>query len=179
MIFEDIKLPNLFIVGTGRAGTTSLYNYLKQHPEVFMSPIKEPQYFLRKDIYEFHDGIDIEKIISDFGEYVSLFKGGEHKKIRGEASALYLYSKSATHEIYELIPDAKIIISLRNPIERALSYFRMNIGQGIIVAKSFCEAIRKRPFYLWSSLYYEHVKRYLETFPKQNIKIIIYDDLKK
>ena len=150
MVFEDIKLPNLFIVGTGRAGTTSLYNYLKQHPEVFMSPIKEPQYFLRKDIYEFHDGIDIEKIISDFGEYINLFKGGEHKKIRGEASALYLYLKSATHEIYELIPDAKIIISLRNPIERALSYFRMNIGQGIIVAKSFCEAIRKiyRAFFL-------------------------------
>jgi hypothetical protein len=66
MIFEDIKLPNLFIVGTGIAGTTSLYNYLRQHPEVFMSTIEEPQYFLRKDIYEFHDGIDIEKIISDF-----------------------------------------------------------------------------------------------------------------
>jgi len=63
---EDIKLPNLFIVGAPRSGTTSLYNYLKQHPEVFMSPIKEPHYFLRKDIYEFHDGIDIEKIISDF-----------------------------------------------------------------------------------------------------------------
>jgi hypothetical protein len=56
---EDIKLPNLFTVGTGRAGTTSLYEYLKQHTEVFMFPIKEPQYFLRKDIYEFRDGIDI------------------------------------------------------------------------------------------------------------------------
>jgi hypothetical protein len=65
------------------------------------------------------------KIISDFGEYISLFKGGKDKKIRGEASVTYLYSKSATREIYELIPDAKIIISLRNPIERALSHFKL------------------------------------------------------
>ena len=175
---EDIKMPNLFIVGTGRAGTTSLYNYLKQHPEVFMSPIKEPHYFARKDIYEFHDGVDIEKIISDFKEYISLFKDGKGKKIRGEASTTYLYSKTATSEIYELIPDAKIIISLRNPIERALSHFRMNIAGGVIFTRSFCGAIRKRSLYLWMGLYYEHVKRYLETFSTQNVKIIIYDDLK-
>jgi hypothetical protein len=175
---EDIKLPNLFIVGAPRAGTTSLYNYLKQHPEVFMSPIKEPHHFARKDIYEFLDEISPPKIISDFKEYISLFRDGKGKKIRGEASITYLYSKSATREIYELIPDAKIIISLRNPIERALSHFKLDILHGIIIAKSFCEAIKKRPLYLWMGLYYEHVKRYIETFPKQNIKIIIYDDLK-
>jgi hypothetical protein len=177
-VAEGIKLPNLFIVGAPRAGTTSLYNYLKQHPEVFMSPIKEPHHFARKDIYEFLDEISPPKIISDFRDYISLFRDGKGKKIRGEASITYLYSKSATREIYELIPDAKIIISLRNPIERALSHFKLDILHGIIIAKSFCEAIRKRPLYLWMGLYYEHVKRYIETFPKQNIKIIIYDDLK-
>jgi len=175
---EDIKLPNLFIVGVPRSGTTSLYEYLKRHPEVFMSPCKEPHYFARKDIYEFLDEISPPKIISDFKEYISLFKGGKGKKIRGEASAIYFFSKSATREIYELIPDAKIIISLRNPIERALSHFKLDILHGIIIARSFCEAIRKRSLYLWMGLYYEHVKRYLETFPKQNVKIIIYDDLK-
>ncbi|MFZ8805846.1 MAG: sulfotransferase family protein, partial [Candidatus Calescibacterium sp.] len=175
---EDIKLPNLFIVGVPRSGTTSLYEYLKRHPEVFMSPCKEPHYFARKDIYEFLDEISPPKIISDFKEYISLFEGGKGKKIRGEASAIYFFSKSATREIYELIPDAKIIISLRNPIERALSHFKLDILHGIIIARSFCEAIRKRSLYLWMGLYYEHVKRYLETFPKQNVKIIIYDDLK-
>jgi hypothetical protein len=175
---EDIKLPNLFIVGAPRSGTTSLYNYLKQHPEVFMSPIKEPHYFARKDIHEFHDKVGYPKIISDFKEYISLFKGGKDKKIRGEASVNYLYSKSATCEIYKLIPDAKIIISLRNPIERALSHFKYDLTFGVIFVKSFCEAIKKRPFHLWMGLYYEHVKRYLETFSTQNVKIIIYDDLK-
>jgi hypothetical protein len=175
---EDIKMPNLFIVGAPRSGTTSLYNYLKQHPEVFMSPIKEPHYFARKDIHEFHDKVGYPKIISDFREYISLFKGGKDKKIRGEASVNYLYSKSATCEIYKLIPDAKIIISLRNPIERALSHFKYDLTLGVIFVKSFCEAIKKRPFHLWMGLYYEHVKRYLETFSTQNVKIIIYDDLK-
>jgi len=175
---EDIKLPNLFIVGAPRSGTTSLYEYLKQHPEVFMSPIKEPHYFARKDIHEYHDKVGYPKIISDFKEYISLFRDGKDKRIRGEASINYLYSKSATSEIYELIPDAKIIISLRNPIERALSHFKYDLTLGVIFVKSFCEAIKKRPFHLWMGLYYEHVKRYIETFPKQNVKIIIYDDLK-
>jgi len=77
---EDIKLPNLFIVGAPRSGTISLYNYLKQHPEVFMSPIKEPHYFARNDIHEIHDVVDIEKIISDFEEYIILFKDRKGKK---------------------------------------------------------------------------------------------------
>jgi len=98
---EDLKLPNLFIVGTGRTGT-SLYEYLKQHTEVFMSPIKEPHYFVRNDIHEIHDVVDIEKIISDFEEYIILFKDRKGRKIIGEASTTYLYSKSATREFMNL-----------------------------------------------------------------------------
>jgi hypothetical protein len=77
---EDIKLQNLFIVGTGRAGTTSLYNYLKQYPEVFMSPIKEPQYFLRKDIYEFHDGLILRKLFQIFWSMLVYSKAENIKK---------------------------------------------------------------------------------------------------
>jgi len=179
MKVEKVELPNLFIVGAPRAGTTSLYEYLRQHPEVYICPIKEPHYFVRKDLFEFHDGIAPPKIL-DFKDYIKLFKDGKCKKIRGEASTNYLYSKSATYEISKLIPDAKVIISLRNPIERALSHYKRDItAYGIIMGKGFCEAIKRRPFYLWMGLYYEHVKRYLETFSTQNVKIIIYDDLKK
>ncbi len=177
---EDIKLPNLFIVGAPRCGTTSIYEYLKQHPDVFMSPIKEPHYFARKDISEFHDGIAPPDVILDFKDYIGLFGGGRNKKIRGEASTNYLYSKSATFEIFKLVPDAKIIISLRDPIERALSHFKRDIfAYGIIVSRSFCEAIKIRPFYLRMGLYYEHVKRYIETFSSKNVKIVIFDDLKR
>jgi len=178
---ERVELPNLFIVGAPRAGTTSIYEYLRQHPDVYMCPIKEPHYFARKDLFvEFNDGIAPPDVISDLKDYIALFRGVRDKKIRCEASSSYLYSKSATFEIFELVPDAKIIISLRDPIERALSHFKLDIfAYGTIMGKSFCEAVKRRPLYLRLGLYYEHVKRYLETFPKQNVKIIIYDDLKK
>ncbi len=175
---DKIILPNFFIVGVGKGGTTSLYKYLSSHPDIYMSPIKEPNYFA-KDLHEFHDCLDIQIPIKEFKDYISLFKGARGKKAIGEASVSYLYSNVAPLEIKRLIPNAKIIIILRNPIERALSHFLMNLRDGLIVDTCFCKAIQKRPLYLKLGLYAEHIEKYCNIFGEDNMLILFYEDLKE
>ena len=175
---SNIILPNFFIVGVGKGGTTSLYKYLSFHQEIYMSPIKEPNYFA-KDIYDFHDCLDIQSPLENFESYIALFKNVKNEKAIGEASVSYLYSNIAPFEIRKLIPDAKIIIILRNPIERALSHFLMNLRDGLIIDTEFCRAIQKRPLYLELGLYSKHIKKYYSIFSKEKILLLFYEDLKE
>ena len=203
-------LPNFFIVGAAKAGTTSLYHYLKQHPEIYMSPIKEPNYFAKDiDVSAFEESyrnimtIDTKEyfskeklpellsiFITDFSDYVQLFRDVTNEKAIGEASVSYLYSKVAAQEIKKLVPNAKIIMVLRNPIERAYSHYLMNLRGGITSNKNFLDEViqdfnKKHKgwgishLYIDLGLYYEQVKRYLDTFPKENVKIILYEDYKQ
>jgi len=155
------KLPNFFIVGAAKAGTTSLYNYLKQHPDIYMSPIKEPNYFakdidinlFRKD-YKKTALIDTQKyfskpkleelhlaFITELEDYIKLFQKVSNEKVIGETSVSYLYSKVAAKEIKKLVPDAKIVIILRDPIERAYSHYLMNLKEGLITERNFIKEI--------------------------------------
>ncbi len=174
----EIILPNFFIIGVGKGGTTSLYKYLSSHPEIYMCPIKEPNYFA-KDLYKFHDCLDVQTPIKEFKDYIALFKNAKGKKAIGEASVSYLYSDVAPFEIKNLVPDAKIIIILRNPIERALSHFLMNLRDGLIVDTNFCKAIQKRPLYLKLGLYSKHIEKYFNVFNEDNVLILFYEDLKE
>ena len=113
--------PNFFIVGGSKCGTTNMSYYLNEHPDVFISKLNEPYYFSRFDV---PNNFKRESMITDYKEYSELFKKGKNCKAVGEASSVYLASPHAASEIKKTYPDAKIIISLRNPIERAhSSYF--------------------------------------------------------
>ncbi|RMA93316.1 sulfotransferase family protein [Hydrogenothermus marinus] len=186
-----MKIPNFFIVGAGKAGTTSLYYYFKQHPDIYMSPIKEPNYFAKDtDINEFikrHKGVNT--FIKDFNEYIQLFKDRKKEKVVGEASVSYLYSKVAAAEIFKYNPNAKILIILRDPIERAFSQYLMNLMIGLTTEKNFIKEVvndyknskgilGSAYLYIEFGLYYEQVKRYLDIFPKKNVKILLFEDLK-
>jgi hypothetical protein len=203
------KLPNFFVVGDAKAGTTSLYYYLKQHPEIYMSPIKEPHFF-SKDInvnlfrkhYRKTVSIDTKNyfskpklkelpsvFITEYEDYVQLFREVKDEKAIGEASVSYLYSKVAAREIYKFNPNSKIIIILRDPIERAYSHYIMDLRSGFTDEADFIKAVINdynklqkgwgiSNLYIELGLYYEQVKRYLEVFPKENVKIILYDDYK-
>lgn len=180
------KLPNFFIVGAPKAGTTSLYFYLKRHPEVFMSPIKEPNFFsydetVRQNLYH------KEKGVGSFDEYTKLFEqaNGHHKAI-GEASVSYLFYPSVPGKIKELIPDAKIIMSLRDPVDRAYSHYFMEHKLGYVhtsIENIISKKSKHRNAHLWYQqyielgLYTEQVKRYLDVFGKDNVRIFIYDEL--
>jgi hypothetical protein len=176
------KWPNFFIVGAPKAGTTSLYEYLKQIPGVYMSPEKEPRYFSP------NYPNPVGKTIVNKQEYLKLFSASKDEKIIGEATPIYLRDPDAARAIHETIPGAKILILLRDPVERAFSHYLFLISLGIKIKHSFHEIInmdlellKKEPIIygiLSAGLYYEQVKLYMDFFGI-NVKIIIFEEFIK
>lgn len=175
--------PNFFIVGVGKAGTTSLYEYLSKVPEVYMSPIKEPRFFS----VSIEDPSDIT--VSEKQEYLDLFRKVVEEKIIGEASPTYIYDPEAPKLIHKVSPKARILITLRDPVERANSAYLELKRNGIITSESFQQVLEKemnnkkvsgkinRIFS--EGLYYENIKRYLDIFGTDQVKIIFFEDLVK
>jgi len=163
------KWPNLFIVGAGKSGTTSLHHYLKDVPDIYLSPVKEPDYFSKSKISE-------EK-------YHELFKNAKDEKIIGESSTSYFTDPEVPHLIYEKVPDAHILISLRNPIDKIYSRYLMLKEDGVFQT-SFHEHVKDQQKYIKTKkkkgiqfgLYYDDVKRYLDVFGKDQVKIIIFEE---
>ena len=120
-------LPNFIIIGAEKAGTTALWQFLRQHPQVYMSAVKEPQFFGyegREVSFQGPGPVVKEALpICDLEEYKSLFKGTESYKAVGEASPSYLYNSQAPERIRHYVPQAKLIAILRNPVDRAYSRF--------------------------------------------------------
>lgn len=186
------KLPNFLIAGAAKAGTTSLYYYLNEHPEIYMSPIKEPKFITSNFIKFPFKGIGDEKveknIIKNWDSYLELFSGVKEEKAIGEASAdnLYYYEQSIFY-IKKFLGDVKIIIILRNPIERAFSSY-IHLVRDNREFLTFEEALEQEEIrkkenweFIWHyksvGFYYNQVKAYLENF--SNVKIYLYDDFKE
>ena len=180
--------PNLLIVGAAKSGTTSLHNYLNQHVDVFMCNPKEPHFLINNEI-----GIDRIPIgVTKQDEYENLFLEGSELKYRGESSVMYLmYPEIATKNIKKYLrEDTRIIIMLRNPVERAYSGYqhvkRYNVKEDLTDFKTAWEISEERYFinksmtpasrYKELGLYYKQVKYFMEEF--QNLHIIIYEDYK-
>ena len=121
-----VLLPNFLVVGAGKSGTTSLYHYLKAHPDVFMSRIKEPGFIVAQFIKMPQSGVGDERqsTVGNFSDYCRLFEDAEGKKAVGEASNdnLYHYERAIPY-IKRFFGDIKIIIILRNPVDRAFSAY--------------------------------------------------------
>jgi len=191
---KNKNLPNFFIIGAPKCGTTSLYYYLKKHPNIFLSYYKEPYFFAT-------DFPDKARLFSKKDKYLKeCFKGAKNYKIIGEASACYLYSKKAVPNILKLNPEAKFIAMIRNPVDMARSlYFQLkNSLKFRENAKSFKKAWdlqgerrkgKKIPKHCKAPqlLQYgkvcklgEQIKRLLKTVPNENqVKIIRLEQIKK
>ena len=175
--------PNFFIVGAPKSGTTNMSYYLMQHPQVFMPENLEPYYFARLDIPQNHK----RDIIRDEEKYLNLFKNAKNCKAIGESSPVYLSCPHAALEIKNRFPNSKIIISIRNPIEIAYSeYFSLKF-MGFDENTSFNELLDVREeqltrneFHIDSLLeagfYSKQIKRFQKIFPKNQIKIIIFEE---
>jgi hypothetical protein len=181
-------MPNFFIIGAQKAGTTSLYHYLNQHPQIYMSPRKEPHFFEGMHSEFYRPGLRTLPV-TNLEDYQALFESVSDEKAIGEASASYLYSLRAPALIKRSIPHAKLITVLRHPADRAYSNFvhLVQIGREPLV--SFVEAlqaeerrIRENWGPLWhykqKGFYYAQVKRYFDTFGREQVKIYLYDDLR-
>jgi hypothetical protein len=181
-------MPNFFVVGAQKAGTTSLYHYLNQHPEVYMSPRKEPHFFEGMHSAFYRPGRRLTPV-TDVGDYQALFEGAKDERAIGEASASYLYSPRAPTLIKRSIPDAKLIAVLRNPADRAYSNFLHCVQVGREPLASFAEALRAEEgrirdkwgplwHYKQKGFYYAQVKRYFDTFGRDQVGVWLYEDLK-
>ena len=175
--------PNFFIVGQPKAGTTSLWAYLNEIPGIYMSPVKEPNYFNRN---KFPTDLKNPRQIRDKKKYLDLFKGVKDEKILGEASPGYLEDPEVPRLIYEVSPNSHILISLRDPIERAFSLYLMNVRNGE-VNLPFHEIVKERKNignnfhnrFLPERNYAEKIKRYIDIFGKQKVKVIIFEEFVK
>lgn len=175
-------LPNFFIVGAAKSGTTSLYNYLRQHPDVYVSPMKEPHWFSRVKPHAKRKAY----AVTSEDEYLDLFRDWQGERAIGEASPSYLWDSRAPYRIKERIPNAKIIVLLREPISRAHSHYLMDVRTGG-QNKPFYEALvqdygsqRKGWYishlYVELGLYCEQVSRYLDEFGPENVLILFFED---
>lgn len=187
-----MTMPNFLIVGAPKSGTTALYEYLGQHPEVYMSPVKEPKFFaLEGSDLDFRGPGDREAnrfSVTSIEGYKALFDAVCCETAIGEASPLYLYYSGAPARIKQYVPEAKLIAILRNPAERAYSQFLHLIRDGREPLDDFGLAlwqeearIRDNWAFGWHykqvGFYCDQLKRYFETFDENQLKVYLYEDL--
>jgi len=194
-----MKIPNLFIAGLPRSGTSSLHSYLNQHPDIFMTSIKEPNYFA-KDFQKESDGYHKKRLYFPYrtkDKYLRLYKKWKNEVIAGEASWTNLYSKLSAKMIHNFSPNAKIIITLREPVDFLYSYHSaatFALGEHISDFETALAAENDRkkgnrlgkrvivPSWLFYSefiKYSDQVKRYFSVFNKSQIRVVIFDALTK
>jgi len=204
------SLPTFLIVGAVKAGTTSLHEYLMQHPEVYMSPVKETNHFSDEDMDFEHFNIDYRQDVGHnldqylsgpmdkkihiahvrtWEQYCTLFKNVKKEKAIGEVSNSYLYCPSTAQAIFSKLPNVKIVMVLRNPVDRLFSQYVMNLKLGKIIEQDLIKEIENdhsKTFKGWGvshlytevGMYFEQVKRYYDVFPREQIKVILFDDFK-
>ena len=172
-----------------KAATTSLYTYLKQHPDVFMTHIKEPMFFnnFETDNNYIVKGRKGSKI-STLKEYYTLFDNAENAIALGEASPAYIYNRNCATLIKEHLPEVKIIAILRQPVKRAYSNYLHAKRAGREPINSFIDAINSEEERIeknWSPLYhykekgfyFRQLSRYFKEFKKEQIKVILFEDI--
>jgi hypothetical protein len=183
--------PDFFIVGAPKCGTTSVYEYLKGHPEVFMSDAKEPRYFAPDDAlgasgHALRHGRDLER-------YLDLFAGARDEKRMGEASVVYIYSRRAPGLIHEFQPDARIVVMLRNPVDMIYSLHGQRLSEdredepdfaAALAAEEDRRAGRGVPAHATAagSTYRDRgrfaqlLPPWFETFGRDRVRVIIFED---
>ena len=181
-------LPTFVIIGAAKAGTTALYWYLADHPEVFMSPVKETNYFafgLDDDGRPLYGDPELHRFpIRSFAEYEALFAGSDGALAVGEASPIYLECPQSAARIREVVPGARIVCFLREPVDRAYSDYLMYLrarGRRLDPDRDLTpDAAWARPDSHWMQIsrYHEALSRYYERFPREQIDVFLFDDLK-
>jgi len=186
-----MTMPNFVILGAAKTGTTSIYRYIRQHPEIYMSPSKEPRFFaFENETFDFKGpGDDLEMAKTSLEEYQQLFANVVHEKAIGEATTMYLWSPKAAQSIKNHLPDAKLIAIARDPVERAYSNYLHLVQAGREPLANFSDAIQQEPrrikehwwpfwYYKDQGFYYIQLKRYFDLFDRSQIKVYLYEDLK-
>lgn len=183
-----MPLPTFIIIGAAKSGTTSVFDCLGQHPDVYVPPCKEPQYFSRA---KYPDLARTDE------EYAALFDGQTSEKAIGEASTSYLCDQQAPDRIKTLIPDVRLIALLRNPVKRAyaLWWHMVQLGFEDLSFEDALAAERDRMesddfrrtagnyhgfyYYTHTGLYSRQVQAYFDLFGRDQVRIFIFEEVVK
>ncbi|MEO1181468.1 MAG: sulfotransferase, partial [Cyanobacteria bacterium J06636_28] len=177
------RTPTFLIIGVQKAGTTSIYMYLKQHPQVYMSPVKETNFFERDWAQSPADVQRRKKNgIITWDDYQQLFDGATDTHLAiGEASPNYMFHHQfAAEQIQTRLPDAKLIAILRNPVQRAFSDYLMHMRDAVGKQTPLAEQVRSRgstSHVLLKGKYYESLKHFMDVFGRSRVDVFFYDDL--
>jgi hypothetical protein len=188
-----VRMPNFLIIGAAKCGTTSIWHQLEQHPQIFIHPKKQLNFFAFED-----EDVDFRgpgrrdsalHSITTIEAYRAQFDGVTNEVAVGEASNLYLYEPKAAERIQYYLPEVKLVAILRHPAERAYSRFLHLVREGREQITDFARALDEEEtrirdhwwpdfHYLHVGLYHAQLKRYFDLFPHDQIKIYLYEDLK-
>ena len=186
-----MTLPNFLVIGAAKSGTTSIMQYLEQHPQVFMCPFKTHFFDLEPDPTRFRGFNEVSRrggfIITKLAEYEALFQAAGEATAIGETCDVYLSSEEAARRIHHYIPHVKLIVVLRQPADRAFSSYTHLLRDGT-ESLSFADALAREPQRIaenyspsWHhrrrGFYFEQVKTYLDLFGPEQLRVYLYDDL--
>lgn len=172
-----MPLPNFLIIGSQKSGTTSLYHVLRHHPQIFMPERKEINYFFHQAEYD-----------KGFKHYISHFDHAPENSVAiGEASPGYICHPLSPGRIHRLLPQVKLILTVRHPIERAYSQYWDN-RRSLSEPRTFEQTIEtaleatyhpERLGYFSRGTYIQYINRYLECFPRENLLVLSFEDLRR
>jgi len=183
------KAPNFFLVGGPKCGTTAMVEYLRTHPDIFISEPKEPNFFA--------DDMPKMKYVDSLKAYLNLFNKVKHEKVIGDASIFYMFSKDAIKNIHQLYPESKLLVMIRNPLEMVPSFHQqilftldednkdldqvLGLEKERMKGKSLPKHCRSQRLLNYSEIakYGSQIKNIYNYFPKKNVKIVLFDDFKK
>ena len=193
-MINEKTLPNFLIIGAAKAGTTALHEYLQQHPQIYMTPTKETNFFAFAGEDLNFQGPKDEALkdfsITDLDTYQAEFAEVTNEKAIGEACPSYLYYPQAASRIKHYLPDVRLIVILRNPVDRAYANFLHTVRDDREPYRNFALALQEEPnridnnwewfwHYIQVGFYGKQLKHYYETFAPSQIKIYLYEDLKE
>lgn len=185
------SLPNFIVIGAPKSGTTSLYNYLKQHPDIYLPDQKELHYFAYKNLKENSNGPGDKKFLthvcSTRQEYKKHYLSVNTESAIGEVSPSYLYYSDVSDRIFSELGHVKIIILLRNPVQKAYSQYIHLVSEKretlLFYDALMAEQSRIDSGWLdiWryaeSTLYTERINKFISVFGKDKVKILLFDEL--
>lgn len=182
------RLPNLFLIGAAKAGTTWLHDELARHPDVYMSPVKEPHFF--SSVPRDSTSIWRHAVVKDPFAYRELFRDGAKVPVVGESSTSYLWDPHSASRIHAAVPDARIVAVLREPVARCFSHYLMLVREGA-ERRTFTSMIKDElgepglgasgpsypEFVVDLGFYGRQLRRYSECFRSDQVKILIFERL--
>jgi hypothetical protein len=184
---SERRLPDFFIVGHHKSGTTALYEMLKRHPQIYMPDLKEPRFFAT-DLRPLFNASGSSGLPETLDQYLALFDDARPQQRVGEASPSYLRSSAAAREIAAVQPSARLIAILREPASFVRSLHLQLVQEHVESEKDLRKAFAREKIdrgghtvlrYSDHVHYVEQLRRYHAVFPSEQVLVLIYDDFRR